>query len=75
MGQMAAAIEKNLESQAAEAGEDEDDEEDIDDAPIFTPELARLRAKEQGKPLPDNDNDIDMDANEDGEEAEDGEDV
>jgi len=75
MGQMAAAIEKNLEGQAAEAGEDEDDEEDIDDAPIFTPELARLRAKEQGKPLPDNDNDIDMDANEDGEEAEDGEDV
>lgn len=29
----------------------------MDDAPIFTPELARLKAKEAGKPLPAEDED------------------
>lgn len=29
--------------------ENEDDDDDIDDAPIFTPELARLKAKEKGQ--------------------------
>ena len=35
-----------------EAGNDEEDDDDADDAPIFTPELARLKAKESGKPIP-----------------------
>jgi len=49
-------------------GEDvADDDEEAEDAPIFTPELARLKAKEQGKPMPADDDD---DA--EGEEAEDG---
>ena len=36
-----------------DAAADEDEEEDADDVPIFTPELARLKAKEQGKPMPE----------------------
>lgn len=50
---------------AAAAQEDEDDEEEVDDAPIFTPELARLRAKEAGKELPDDEDDM-MDDEEEG---------
>ena len=62
IGAAAKAIEKNIEQAAALEGED-DDEEDVDDAPIFTPELARLKAKEAGKELPDEDeDDAEMDA-------------
>ena len=43
IGQVAKTLEKKLD----DADEDDDDDElDIDDAPIFTPELARLKAKE-----------------------------
>lgn len=57
---MAKAIEKNLESGAMDEDDDGEDD-DADDAPIFTPELARLKAKEQGKPVPDDD-DMEMEA-------------
>jgi len=60
MGTMAKAIEKNMENLSLNEGEG-DDSEDVDDAPIFTPELARLKAKEQGKPMPAPDADIEDD--------------
>ena len=43
IGQVAKTLEKNIDN-----NEDQNDEDDfdIDDAPIFTPELARLKAKE-----------------------------
>jgi len=52
----------------AQGIDDEDeDSEDVNDAPIFTPELARLKAKEAGLELPEEDEgDEDMD-DEDGE--------
>lgn len=55
-----------MDAKAAAAGEDEDDSDDVDDAPIFTPELARLKAKEAGLELPDED-DEDMDDDDDDE--------
>ena len=39
-------------SGAAAAQEDEDDEEEVDDAPIFTPELARLSRGLRGRSGP-----------------------
>ena len=44
----AKAMEKNLDR----ADVEDDDDIDADDAPIFTPELARLKAREAGKPIP-----------------------
>ena len=41
---------------------------DVDEAPIFTPELARLKAKEQGKPMPDDDMEMDEDDDGDGDD-------
>ena len=48
IGQAAKTLEQNIEN----AEEAADDEDDVDEAPIFTPELARLRAKEAGMPIP-----------------------
>ena len=48
---VALAMEKNLDKAAALDDKDDDDI-DADDAPIFTPELARLKARESGKPMP-----------------------
>ena len=45
IGTAAAAIEGNL--------DEDDDELDVDDVPIFTPELAKLKAKEAGLPIPE----------------------
>lgn len=56
-------MEKNLQN----ADNPDDDEGIEDEAPIFTPELARLKAKEQGKPLPAEEEDLEMD--EEGEEG------
>ena len=44
IGQVAKTLEKKLDD--ADEDAEDDDELDIDDAPIFTPELARLKAKE-----------------------------
>lgn len=61
IGTAAAAIEQNI-------GEDEDEDElDVDDVPIFTPELAKLKAKEAGMPMPADDDDMAMEDGEDGE--------
>lgn len=52
-----------------EESNDDEDELDADDAPIFTPELARMKAKEAGEELPpdlDDDADMDDDADEGG---------
>lgn len=68
MGKVAATIQSNLDNEAAAA--DEDDEIDPDDVPIFTPELARLKAKEAGLPMPDgteDDAEMDADGSDDGE--------
>ena len=56
---MAAALAENLDEIA-----DEDSDLDVDDAPIFTPELALLKAKESGQKIPssaadDDDKEID----------------
>ena len=67
MGKVAATIQKNLDSEVAAA---EDDEFDVDDVPIFTPELARLKAKEAGLPMPagtEDDAEMDADGSDDGE--------
>ena len=56
--------------QNAEDG-DEDEEFDVNDVPIFTPELARLKAKEAGIPLP-NENDEEMEDNDDDDDGEEG---
>ena len=69
IGQAAAAMADNLEAMAM----DEGDEEEDDDMPIFTPELAALKAKEKGNAAPANDDeDLDdeaMDESDDGEKA------
>lgn len=45
MGKVAAQLAENLDAMDLDA----DDSGDDGDVPIFTPELARLKAKEQGK--------------------------
>ena len=77
IGQAAKAIEKNMMTDEAAAAHQNDSSEsdDADDAPIFTPELARLKAKEAGKELPPSDNDDendDAEMDDDDEEAREG---
>ena len=65
IGQVAKTLEKNMEG----AEDDDEDSDGIDEAPIFTPELARLKAKEQGKPMPvaaADDAEMDADDDDDG---------
>ena len=64
IGQVAQDLAKNMEEMQLENPEDDEDSE-IDDAPIFTPELARLKAREAGKELPADEGDEKEDADDD----------
>lgn len=74
IGKAAAAMTEKLEAMAIDEDE-EDDENEVDDAPIFTPELARLKAKEKGQKIPDgaaDEGDQMVDSDDDGMDEDDG---